>query len=727
MPPFLQPLFLWFAAALAVPLVLHLLQRRRTVRQPFPTLRFLRLAQKRSASRIRFENLLLWLLRTTLLAALVGAFAMPVLQASGWGDWLGRAPRDVAIVLDGSYSMVYATERGTAWQQARDAAAAILDDLQPGDRACLFLAADATVPVVPEPTSERGAVLRAVRGIEWRQGTSRLDEALQAALRGLEASGGREREVFLLTDGQALPWQGFRERPAGPSDSGTAADRPPPFPLGPHTACFALLAGPLRPANTWAAAAVAEPALLLASAAGELRARIGRIGDGGGVPVSLVLDGREAARQEVRVQPDGMQSVSLPLAGLAAGIHAGRVAVPADALGPDDGFDVVLRVRETLPALVVGAADSARFLLAALRPGGRGPEVRRLAPSDLDGADLRGCAAVFLVDALPLSGQAQLAIEGYVAAGGVVAVFPGDRAAPADYAAWPLLPARPGAALDLPPEQAGRTIRRVVRDDPLFAGFALPPGTVPSLALKRLLPLGEPATGSRVLLATDRGEPLLAARGVGRGRVFLFAVAADRRWSTLPLTALFLPIAHQIVRFAGSLGQPPPSVLPGRNVPVESCLPDYLPEDRILSPGGRPVTVHEVRDETTRRFAIDAIEEIGIYTRQRPGAAGPEPAFAVNADRAESRLDPVDTGSLSSWTGLSSLSVARNLDALRRAVAEHRRGKPLSEPLLWLALVVGTAEWWLANRTQRRRPRLSDRLSVEPSGRVRRHEAGPAT
>ena len=102
---FLNPLFLWALAALSIPLVLHLFQRRRTVVTPFPTLRFLKLAQKQSASRIRFEHLLLWLLRSLLLACLALAFARPVIRKSAGAAWLTRARRDAVIVLDTSYSM----------------------------------------------------------------------------------------------------------------------------------------------------------------------------------------------------------------------------------------------------------------------------------------------------------------------------------------------------------------------------------------------------------------------------------------------------------------------------------------------------------------------------------------------------------------------------------------------------------------------------------------------
>ena len=113
MLPFVNPIFLWALAAAAIPLMLHMFQRRRTVVTPFPTLRFLKAAQRRSSSRVRFENFILWLLRTLLVCVIALAFAVPVLRSStNDSSLLTRARRDVAIILDASYSMNYELERG---------------------------------------------------------------------------------------------------------------------------------------------------------------------------------------------------------------------------------------------------------------------------------------------------------------------------------------------------------------------------------------------------------------------------------------------------------------------------------------------------------------------------------------------------------------------------------------------------------------------------------------
>ena len=126
---FVSPFFLIAAAAGAVvPLILHLMQNRKRDKMPFPTLRFLKAAEKQSSRRIRMENLLLWLIRTLIMIFIGMAFAMPILRSQGAG-WLGDAPRDIAIVIDGSYSMGYNTGRQTVWKKATDTARAVVEGL----------------------------------------------------------------------------------------------------------------------------------------------------------------------------------------------------------------------------------------------------------------------------------------------------------------------------------------------------------------------------------------------------------------------------------------------------------------------------------------------------------------------------------------------------------------------------------------------------------------------
>ena len=182
---FLNPMFLFAAFAAMIPLILHLMARRQTVRMPFSTIRFLKLAQKQSSTKVRMENLLLWLLRTLLMLLLAGAFAKPVLRLTGsnrFSAMLGTSQRDVAIIWDASYSMGYETGRKNVWDTSKETVESIIRGLNKGDRVSVFLAADTVIPVVGEPTKDLDFALATVKGQNARTTTSNLSEATLAAL-----------------------------------------------------------------------------------------------------------------------------------------------------------------------------------------------------------------------------------------------------------------------------------------------------------------------------------------------------------------------------------------------------------------------------------------------------------------------------------------------------------------------------------------------------------------
>lgn len=521
---FVNPVFLLALAALTVPLLLHLWQRRRRIRMPFSTVRFLKLAQRQSAHRIRLEGWLLWALRTLLLAALVLAFAGPVWRARAGRFW-GNAPRDVALVLDGSYSMTYQIGRGTVWDEAVAAASAVLQTLQPGDRVVVFLAADDVRPLLAQPTSDH-ALARALLEAQRPLGTSsRLRPAVLAAVQALGSAGARERELHIVTDGQALPW-------AELSEATVAADEWPPT--------FVSLLGPATPQNVAPLDVELEPLLLLTNRAAQLTVTLTQTGPSQDATVSLYLNDREVARRSA----DGPIRFALPP--LAAGVHRGRVETPHDPLAADNVFYFLLRVREQLPIVLVASESDAFFLTRALNPSRSLFDVRRVEPEALSGESLEGLRCLILANALPLPGQAVLQVEKFVRHGGTLVIFPGDQTEVSDYARWGVLPVTPVAVEDVA-EPVRQPLRLLQPTDAIFAGLKLPPGAVPMLTVRRVLraegegPIGE------VLMTVGENTPLLWSRTVGQGRVLLFTVSADRGWSDFPLLPWFLPLVHQIV------------------------------------------------------------------------------------------------------------------------------------------------------------------------------------
>src|SRR5436189_4849474 len=101
---FLNPIMLAGLAAVSVPIIIHLLNRRKFHKVVWAAMRFIQVSVEQNQRRMRIEDLLLLLLRCLLLVLLALALARPALH-SGAPDLLGQSKVTAVIILDNSYSM----------------------------------------------------------------------------------------------------------------------------------------------------------------------------------------------------------------------------------------------------------------------------------------------------------------------------------------------------------------------------------------------------------------------------------------------------------------------------------------------------------------------------------------------------------------------------------------------------------------------------------------------
>lgn len=99
---FLNKLILFSLIAVAIPIILHLLNLQKVKKMEFSSLMFLKDIQKSRFRRIRIKNLLLMLLRAAIFALLVFTFADPYLAGNAGSS---NANKLGVIFIDSSYSM----------------------------------------------------------------------------------------------------------------------------------------------------------------------------------------------------------------------------------------------------------------------------------------------------------------------------------------------------------------------------------------------------------------------------------------------------------------------------------------------------------------------------------------------------------------------------------------------------------------------------------------------
>ncbi|HEX3358357.1 MAG TPA: BatA domain-containing protein, partial [Tepidisphaeraceae bacterium] len=119
---FIVPYLLPLMALASVPIIIHLLNRRRFQLVEWAPMKYLKLTIKTNRRRLRIEQILLLIIRTLIVMLLIFAIARPVLSPTGLGGWLaGRSRTSRVIVVDDSLSMGYREGGRSAFDAAKEA------------------------------------------------------------------------------------------------------------------------------------------------------------------------------------------------------------------------------------------------------------------------------------------------------------------------------------------------------------------------------------------------------------------------------------------------------------------------------------------------------------------------------------------------------------------------------------------------------------------------------
>jgi len=204
---FLAPLFFLGLGVIAVPILVHLVQRERKHVVAFPSLMFVRRIPYQSVRRRRIRHWYLLLMRAAALALIIAAFARPFFRqgATALAAAAGGS-REMVILLDQSASMGY----GDHWERARNAARDLVRSLSGDDKATLVLFgrnAEENMRATPD----RGRLEAALNAASVTSGATRYGPALKLAESILARSTLPRREAILISDFQRVGWSGAED------------------------------------------------------------------------------------------------------------------------------------------------------------------------------------------------------------------------------------------------------------------------------------------------------------------------------------------------------------------------------------------------------------------------------------------------------------------------------------------------------------------------------------
>ena len=543
---FLTPGLIYGLSLLAVPILIHLWQRKKVVQMPFSTLRFLKIVAARTSRSSKIENLLLLLLRCLIVALVAMAVARPVVSTEASKLFGGNVPRSIALIIDQSMSMGYKSGDETRLQLAKHQAQAVIDDLKPGDEVAVFAVSDRARPVIAEPTVDHDVVRKAIESVQQTEARTDFSAALREARKAIGKKARGAKQIFLFSDAQESGWQ---------FDKSTVFDD-----AWRQTNPRLIVVRPdeLSPVN--GAVSRVHFDAPFAAAGAMIRGTV-TVQNHSAAPLNDVLEIRagteKIASKPIEIAPGSSVEVpvefttpTLPGRGL-----LGAASSSADNLPADDRFYFTLPLYQPPRVLIVepsSGPEKARpafFLRKALTAGAAGAPIKTIAPTELmDDLALEPFSAVFLADVPEISDRASVRLDRYLQAGGTVVVMPGDQTDLENLAKQEWMPAKPAQVKELP---AGRLAARAIEPQhPLFTNSWDANTPFPALPQRKMLEFA-PGGFGRVLLTLGDGLPLLSMgdRGVA-GRVIIVNASPDRAWGDFPLDGSF-PF-HSFSRSAGS-------------------------------------------------------------------------------------------------------------------------------------------------------------------------------
>ena len=565
---FASPLMLWGLAAGGVPVMIHLLHRRRFRTEQWAAMRFLLAASKKQSRRMKLEQILLLIVRTMIVVFVALALSRPLAETLG-ESFQSEGPKHRIVVIDATFSMGYAPDGQSRFARAKEVARKIVGSARQGDAINLVRISDSTPRViVRRPAFQSSAVIDEIDQLVLND--ERVDASIVLKEIGELLSLSPEitrKEICFITDLQSATW--------APGDSAEAVRvRQELKRLSERAKIVWLDVGEPTAANVAVTGLRFDDQFALSGRPIRVSATIKNFHSVGasGQLVEMLIDGRLTDTRRIDL-PAG-QDVAVDFSpSFSRGEHRVEVRVANDALAVDDVRRLSIPVRDELQVLLVNGKPSGEpmgnatdFLKLALSPdlpnrafaSPMRPTVIR--ESELLGTDLSRFDCVFVCNVALVTERESEVLRSYLDAGGAVVFCLGDQVQPENYnrilhsEKQPLLPCTLGQRIgDAKKKEVSFEFDAGDFSHPIVRPFQGNTGAGLELTKTFVYFQVQPDDnrGANVALRFSSGDPAIVEAPSGKGRVILIATSVDREWSTWAVWGhTLIPLIHETVNYS---------------------------------------------------------------------------------------------------------------------------------------------------------------------------------
>ena len=723
----LNPSFLFAGtAAVAAPIIIHLLNRRRFKKIDWAAMDFLLEAQRLNRRRVKLEELILLLLRCLAMILIGLLIARPSLDINVSG-LLKAGQTERVIVLDDSLSMATVGQQGSPIDKASEILQKGIKSLSNSNSQDIITVVRTTDPNkfvpngLPLTESSIGDLLDEFKNVQATDLRGDLHSALLTVEKSFESDKSNfTKVVYLLTDLRRMDWESSTKLG---SDKGVTqtlqsiADK--------AAGCYVVDLGSEIENNLVIEEVKPLEKVLVNGVPADFEVLVKNLGKldiedvtvkfsvRGSLPLKSKIPLIEAGTLGVAAfsytfTDSGNESFSVPI----EVSLENEFSKSKDALREDNVRYFPARIAGGIHVLIVDGDPSGIFgksesfyLANALSPGGpaiSGVDVTVLDDTDFDSSKLSQYEVIFIANLYRITEDRANSLNEWVENGGGLVLLLGDQIDEDVYNdvlyknGSGLLPFKLSTVGGDEKEEEWVYIKPEKQNHPLFRFFEgdnkrlLDQVKVFRWWNSEVITNEDTENPSNIVasLTSDDNSPVIVEKQVGSGRVLAITTPLDNDWNNFPENgASFLITSQELVRYMAKniASEGMISVAEPIFHPVD--VREYRQQARLLRPGEKVAEEVEALPQNRSNLnnlkwtlSYEKTDQKGIYELQFDRADGSgvhSLAFAANIDTGESDLSRISAASIRSDLG------SANVEFL-----------PFGSPKLWGEADATRSEMW---------------------------------
>ncbi|WP_441000291.1 BatA domain-containing protein [Fodinibius sp. SL11] len=689
---FLNPLFLLGLLAVAIPVIIHLINLRRPQKVAFSTLSFFNELRKITIRRIRIKQYLLLALRTLAVLFLALALARPFLPPTITGSASSGQSRSVAILIDNSISMSRVGTNGPLIEQAKTIGNRIVRNGNSDDK---FLIK--TTNILDATNAGFVSANRAIAEIDDITAVNRghyTTDQFKEVYRQLKEAPESQLVLYVISDGQASQLSDLE---------GIDIDN------GSETQSVSVQLIRLEEAkqqNVAVKSVILQNQLLSPGSPITLSVEVENTGDAAVANqfVSLQVEGEMTGQYETSLEAGETKDFLFEIIPDEIGYLSGQILLEGDQVDYDNTRHFVVRIPQQRSILLVNnsqESSSFRSYIAPALKAARETNARILFEEkqvdEIEQGEWTNYDGVILNGLINIPAYWHQGLRQYVQDGGGILFFPSEQGEIKSYNKFFSL------------FNAGRfdnVIGEYGSFETISKMAALEEGhpilddifnkkqdeeirvDLPSLFYYYHY---EPASqaNSLTLLEAENNDILLAEHKFGEGKLLTSALGPDPGWSNFPVNPLFAPLYYRAILYASS---PERGGLQQHQLGnTFEWVEDVSETDIILSLNGTDYKPDVLRQANGLKISYEGREwEPGIL---EISAGDQEIQVAINQNIMESYFDTLDD---KQWQNILSDKIYTpdiiagndlSTDKLDEQLRSSVFGKEIWNWFIWIALL----------------------------------------